>query len=199
MKKNAILSILSVFLLCSCLDKKQVKEGETPEALQNDGSSGLLLSKRGYTDLVDELYTEIVKNSPQLTELETKINVLEKSESDSTKNFHAFNQKNIQYYSSINGKVNQIKDSVLKEKIKLIVKESLSKYDKNMLKQKGLLSQIEKNKVTLNDLHLVLKITKTLYVMEKYQSINKPSSKSINGFIKEQNATITLADTLTKR
>ena len=199
MKTNAILFLMSVFLLFSCSDKKSTKENDTPEALQNDGASGALLSKRGYTDLVDELYTEIAKNSPQLTDLETKIDILGKTGSDSTANFYSFSQKNLNYYGSADGKVNQIKDSVLRDKIKLLVKESLARYDKSMLKQKALLAQLDKNKVTLNDLHLVLKITQTLPAIEKYQSTNRPSSKPINSFIKAQQATITLADTLIKK
>lgn len=199
MKTNAILFLMSVFLLFSCSDKKSTKENNTPEALQNDGASGALLSKRGYNDLVDELYTEIAKNSPQLTDLETKIDILSKTESDSTGNFYAFNQKNITYYGGAEAKINQIKDSVLREKIKLLVKESLARYDKSMLKQKALLAQIDKNNVTLSDLHLILKITQTLPAIEKYQSTNRPSSKPINNFMKSQQATITLADTLIKK
>jgi hypothetical protein len=201
MKTNTILIFLSVCLLCSCSNKKSTKETDTPEALQNDGSlGGAILSKRSYdNDLVNELYTELAKKTPQLAELENRINLLEESQSDSIENFNKFNQKNTIYYGSADSKVNQIKDSVLREKIKFMIKESLSKYDKSVIKQKDLLAQIEKNNVTLNDLHLVLKITKTLPAIEKYQSTNRPSNKPINGFLIEQHTAIILADTLIKK
>lgn len=46
------------------------------------------------------------------------------------------------------------------------------------------------------DLHTVLRIVRTLPLIDKYQKDNLPAAKSLDDFIKQQDAAIKLADSL---
>ncbi len=189
----------SILMLFSCSNRQPIEKNDVPKALKNESASISVLSKRSYDNLLEKLYEELAKQTPELNDLETKISALNESEPDSTESFVNYNGKNQRYYGSANGKVGEIRDSVLKQRIRLMISNSFSKYEARILKQQTLLKQIESQKASLNDLHLTLKIIRTLPLIEKYQTSAQPSSHSLNGFIKEINKTIVLADTLVRK
>ncbi|GAB2670787.1 hypothetical protein GCM10027036_25140 [Flavihumibacter cheonanensis] len=53
--------------------------------------------------------------------------------------------------------------------------------------------------MTISDLHNVLKIIRTLPLIDKYQNDNIPNTKSLEDYLKKQDKVITIADTLTKK
>ena len=82
--------------------------------------------------------------------------------------------------------------------MKVLIANNLTKYTSSTTKHKELLKIMETKSLIISDLHNILKIVKTLPLIEKYQRDNLPDTKSFEGFIKRQNETIKLVDTLAK-
>ena len=201
MIKQIVILISAVLTLTCCKhETARVPDNmETPKALEEKSGSLDVISKRGDGDLVETLYAELVEKTPVLKELEVRIDDVSKSEGDSTKSFDAFDSKNKSYYNSASGHAEQIKDSVLREKIKELVATSLGNYNSYTSRQKDILKSIESKKMTLSDLHIILKITKTLAVIEKFQKDNQPSINSLEGYLKQINGVIKNADSVLKK
>jgi hypothetical protein len=201
MKLEIIVSSIIVLAFASCGNSQTQEKSKpaTPKALADNSSSYEIVSKRGSGDLVEGLYNELVDNTPELKELEGKIDRLNTSKSDSTELFDKYNSHNRSYYSSADTHVGQIKDSVLKDKIKLLISSSLTKYNSKISAHSDLLKSIEAETATLSDLHELLKITRTLPIIEKYQNTSLPSTKSLQDYLKHLNETVKYADTLTKK
>jgi hypothetical protein len=62
-----------------------------------------------------------------------------------------------------------------------------------------LLKTVEFKTANLNDIHVILKVFKTLRVIEEYQKTNLPSTKPIENLINEYNKAIQKTESLTKK
>ena len=200
MTTKIFISTILVLTLVSCDNRQQDKpKQETPKALEDKSSSYEIVSKRSYDDLVESLYTELLTKDIDLKRLEDKIDELRKSKSDTTELFDNFIEKNQSYFSSADRHVSEIKDSLLRDKIKNLVAIQLTKYNSRIVRHNELLKLIETKQMTISDLHNVLKIVRTLPLIDKYQKDNIPNTKSFEGYIKQQEPVIKLADTLAKK
>lgn len=197
MKTHLFLLLLSFSVLFSCCNNQPEQKAETPVALQDKSSD--FISKRYDGDLVETIYAELAEKTPELGSLEKKINLLNEKKSDSVKYFTDYDNKNQSYYQAAAAKIKLVKDSVLRAKINLMIEQSLSRYNKSIALERELLNKIEKKSIALNDMHLALKVTRSLKVIENFQRRNKPSKKPIKGIINELDSTIKLVDTLTKK
>lgn len=175
---------------------------ETPKALQEDKSrsGGSLLSKRSYKDdLVEDLYSELLEKNSAFSELEHGIGKLKEAKKDSAESFNAFNLKNNSYYNSAGTHIGAIADSVLKQRIRLLVDNSLSKYKSAIAGHNNLIAAVNSKNITLNDLHIILKLTQTLGMIEKYQASDLPSTKPLENTSKAFDKVITRTDSLSKK
>jgi hypothetical protein len=199
MKKILLLSI-SIFTLISCNQKKQqqVPAPETPKALQEDGSAEYsLLSKRsGRENLVESLYAELVNKTPELKDIEKQINYLDEARTDSVENFKDFNEKNKDYYTDAVQHSANITDSALSSRIKLMISNSQLKYNSQIAGHNNLLTILNSKNIKLQDMHILLKIVKTLPLIEKYQKDNIPDKKPIEKTINEFDKTIKKIDSI---
>lgn len=195
------MAIALVLTVVSCdNDRKQEKpQNETPKALEEKSASNELFTKRAYDDLIESLYKELVSKNADLKKLEDQIDELNESRSDSTELFDKFNDKNEAYFSSADSHVSQIKDSILREKVKFMISAQLTKYNSAIGRHNQLVKTIQAKQMTISDLHTLLKIVRTLPVMDKYQKDNLPDTKSMEGYIKQQEKAIQLADGLSKK
>ncbi len=172
---------------------------ETPKALEDKSISSDIVLKRGSGDLVESLYQELEDKSPELKDLEKKIEYLSKNEPDSTESFNKYNGKNKSYYASAENHVTQIGDSILRGRIKKLIESSLTGYKAGISRHNELLKSIGENDLTLADLHIALKICRTLPLIQNYQRDNLPSTKSMEDFSRQLEQTIKYMDTLTKK
>lgn len=172
---------------------------ETPKALEDKSSSYEIVSKRGYDDLVESLYNELVSKNIDLKQLNDKIDNLNKSKGDTTELFDKFNSKNQSYFNSADRHISEINDSLLRDRMKVLIANDLTKYNSLIARHKELLKIVEARSLTISDLHNILKIVRTLPLIEEYQRKNLPNTKSIEGFIKRQDEVIKLTDTLAKK
>ena len=200
MKASLIISffLILVFYSCENMSTQDKQKSETPKALEDKSSSYEIISKRGYDNLVESLYKELTDKTPELKDLESQIKKLADGKSDSAALFNKFNAKNESYYNSAIKYTGLIKDTLLKEKISLLIQNSMSSYNSSTLKYKELVKSIDNKYSSLNDLHLILKITRTLPLMEKYQK-DLPSTKSLEGYEKQLDRTIRYTDSLSKK
>jgi uncharacterized protein YdiU (UPF0061 family) len=201
MTTKIFISTIFVLTLASCNNTRTQDrpKQETPKALEDKTSSFGLVSKRGYDDLVESLYSELMNKNIDLKKLEDKIDELNKSKNDTTNLFDQYNEKNQSYFNAANGHIAEIKDSLLRDKMRNLISKNLTKYNSSIVRHNDLLKIIETKNLRIEDLHNILKIVKTLPLIEKYQHDNLPSINPFEGYIKRQEETIKLADTLIKK
>lgn len=202
-----IYSILlcSSILIVSCNSKKAPDRTnvppETPKALQDDNKSSdiSLVSKKRYSDdLVEELYNELLEKNSALNNLEKNIEQLKDNSRDSAITFNAFNTKNDAYYGAASAHLGNIKDSAIKQKIKLLIDNSLARYQNKIAAHKNLIASIADKDMTLDDLHVVLKLIQTMAVIEKYQNSGLPSTQPLDVISKKYDRAITVTDAASK-
>lgn len=193
------LFVLIVISSCNTSPKPQPQQKDVPKALtEKDGSFGIV-SKRNPDDLVESLYNELADKSPALKDLEFKIDQVQESKRDSIESFNEFNGKNNSFYNSANNQIGRMNDSVLKEKVRILIESSVKQYDISVQPYHDLLKSVDQKTATLNDLHTILKITRTLPVIEKYQKESRPGIQSIKGYTKQLDEVIKITDTLIKK
>ena len=202
MKKLIIVSTVILLTFVSCnnarIKENQVQSQETPKALQEEKSYEIA-SKRGYDDIIESLYKELADKTPELKDLEIRLNALSTSKSDSTEQFDEYNGKNQSYYNSANNHLKQINDSTLRKKMKALISSSLTRYNSVVYPHTELFKSIDKQTMTLDDLHEMLIITTTLPLIEKYQNTNLPTTKSINGYLIQLNKAVQIENSLLER
>jgi hypothetical protein len=198
MRNYKLISFVFLALLsCSESQKPKNQIHEMPEVL-NDKSVLDISSKRGaYSNLVESLYNDLSSKTPELQKLETQIDLLNDSKSDSLDSFENYNSKNEHYYESANRKLDDIKDSVLRKQIKLLITNSIKKYDSKTKDFSQLINSINKKEISLNDLHTIIKITRTIPIIERYQN-QQPSLKPLISISNSLDKSIKLADSLAK-
>lgn len=205
MKKIVHYCFLLFILFSSCKEQRNQQQNqpsppaENPTAFEDKTSSGELYSKRGYhSDMVDALYKELLEKDKALKDLEEAIDNLDGQKSDSLDLFTTFDEKNLSYYSSAQNHVAAIKDSVLRLKMKAMIDNSLAAYNTKITTHKSLIDLLNSKHAEISNLHIVLKIVKTLPLAEKYQAENIPSTKPVEKLIGVYNKLIQQADTLSK-
>ena len=201
MLKRTCLVAVWVFSLLSCQSDRYPDKpvSETPQILDDSKSSYDVISKRGNDDLVDGLYSELLTKDNDLRKLEDMIIDLRNSKSDSFKAYSNYDNKNQSYFNSVDKHIASIKDSLLRERLRGLVKQQRMTYDNLLRSHHTLLQNIDSNQQSVSDLHAMLKIVRTLPVMDKYQKENLPDPNSLEGFKKQQQKAIRLADTLSKK
>lgn len=190
MQKNAQFILLFTSILWFVACKKQAitqeaKPTPTP-AILDDNQSDLSSYKRGYDDLVEELYQELKKTSPDLQQIEAELEKVGKEKLENSKQCSQFLNKSLNYYTAANQKIGAITDSTLKKKMLATIAGSESNHKKQMQDLTQLLQKMDTNAYSLQDYHTVLKITKTLPLIEAYQKSNLPDNKGTKAVIQHQ-------------
>lgn len=196
-----LLLSFSILLLISCSQNKPApqQQNNVPKALEEKRADFSVVTKRYENNIVQSLYDELLKEDKDLQKFEDGIEKINTDKADSLEYFHSFLNKNTGYYSSADSYLSNIKDSVLKNRIKQILTESNTRFVSGVAQHKNLIQQIETNENQLSDLHFAVKIIKTLPVMEKYQRENRPSLNPIQTINKEFGKLIAQADAMLKK
>ena len=196
--RTIVILMFALLLLAACGNPpvQDTSQPKPPEALTDKSSFDI--KSRG-DDLVERLYGELSNNTPELKQFENQLEHLTKSRSDSTESFDKFNGKNRSYFDAANIHIAQIKDSVLREKTKALIHAGLTRYDSKISKHRDMLDLINKKTASLEDLHIVLKIARTLPLLEKYQADNLPTTKPMDGYLKQLDKVLQSADTLIRK
>ena len=200
MKKVLIpLIILIIISGSSCKEHKTTPQANVPKALQDNKENSLVVfSKRGYgeNDLVEELYEEKVRSTPQLQAIEKLIDNLNDSQKDSLEAFNDFKTKNQQYYGFSIRHLNSIKDSLLKNEIENVIERSTLAYNNKISGFENLTTVLNNKSRSADDRHSALMILISLGMMKEYQEKNMPSSKPIESVVNDYNRLIQKMDSV---
>jgi len=162
---------------------------ETPEALQEKPNADFSISKRGMTDMVESLYEELAHKDPVLITLEARLKELPGSMRDSAQEYNRYNDKNHDYYGSAARHLQGIKDSVLRKKMEAMIAESDTAYGILTAGHRRLLAGLKEKDASLDDLHEVLKLMRTLPLITKYQRDHLPGTGPLQKILKEYQRT----------
>jgi hypothetical protein len=180
----AIVLFACLFLGCSQSDKQvEAAKEDTPAPLKDESEGGIIRkmdSKRfDNNEMVDALYDDIIKKDSALHQLEDQIQWFDKARLDSLSAYNNYYNKSESYYSSANTRLENIKDTVLKERLKVLIAGSEDRLEKKVSVFSNLINGIDKESSTISDYHNTLKLVATLSVIEQYQNKNLPPIKSV--------------------
>ncbi len=195
--KNLGSVILLLILFISCDNNhssRRIDVHETPKALQDETID--LKSYSRTSNLVQELYQELLANSTALESLEKEIEKQASQLNTLEMNHNKYESKSIHYYQSASELILSIHDSTLKSKMNDMIELSKINYSKNSSELNTLLTQIKSNNTSITDHHLMLKVTLTLPMIEKYQLENKPKLTDYKTLILEQERILRKMDSL---
>jgi hypothetical protein len=195
--KNTIifLFLLTIYSCNNDEEYKPKKSKNIPSALSVDVGS----LKRKDTDLIENLYKEISAKDASLKKLEIEIDKLETGKDDSLKAFADYDKNNIDYYRTFEKHLKDIQDSVLRKRMKKILDSSLVHYKSKLNSQRKVFDSTNTLYTSLSDLHWVLKLSRTLAVMETYQDNNIPDTTRLKNTIEKLNNTLKVTDSLLKQ
>lgn len=185
---------MAALILFSCTNSRDNENTEIPKALEEETSEVRLFSKRGYADLIDQLYTEEVNKSSELKKIEALIKDIRQAKKDSLEEFEDFKENNNSYYTLALSKSGNITDSLLKKRIAEMIGVSKSNYSDKISELEKAVSVLDGKSATLNDYHIALKIKVTLPLIEKFQNGKLPAIRPIKNLINNYDKVIKRVD-----
>lgn len=199
MRTLLLLFFTVTIIFCSCHRKAGVKEQQetTPKALEEH--KDISLSKRGPDDIVESLYNELKNQTPALQELAKGITAVKQQKEEAVEPFENFDQKNNNYYTAADRHIRSIRDSALKQTIQQLIRKSLDNYTSRMEPGNQLAAALEAKDVALDDLYIILKLTKTVAIMEKYQQEKLPATQALTDANRAYDSMMHQTDRLTKK
>lgn len=186
---------LTILFYCGGRTGSATPALEIPKPLQDDK----LNYKRSGSNLMEDLYGELVDKSSELKELENNLDGFKTTLEELKDKFNNYDSKSNNYYTSSEHRANSIADSLLRKKMTAILASSKNKYSNKKEELNSLLKVIAENGGTLNDHHIALKILLTLPIIERYQTENLLNKKDFKELIKEQEKLIEETGRLTPK
>jgi hypothetical protein len=200
-----VAAILLAFIFsASCNNdssKKQIDPRDTmAKALTQDKSDTYeISSSRGQSNLVDDIYKEMVSKNAKLQKLEDDIERYQTIQIDSMLKYDKYKSKSIGYYASADNNTKQITDSVLRKEIQQIIAKNKADYEHMISGQTALIDQLAKTNSNLDDSHAVLKLLITLPVINQYQNTQLPNDKELHVLLSEKQKLIERTKKLTPK
>jgi hypothetical protein len=186
MKKSLFAAIIISVFIISCGDtrnKNDVQEifGEEPadvkilpEELMNSGGYD-----RKYQDIIENLFSEELKNDESLQSLYIDINAINELTADSTESTRKFLDLNHRYFRTAEDHVLSLHDSLLRNKVMSIFQKEKSKYNALVDPHAFYLEEIKNRKLILEDRKNLLRLFITLPLMKKYQDEKLPNVEQL--------------------
>jgi hypothetical protein len=192
MKKYLFIGIIIILMSCGnhrTENKAENKEG-IAKALQDNKSVVSSLKQYRGSNIIDELFEEAMSNDSLLKNLNDQIEKHSQASNELFVSFDKYNGKSQNYYEVALSSSNSIKDSLIRQNLVKLINESQAKYKSKVLVFNSLTGQINKNLTSINDLYTVLKVFKTMPMIEEYQNKNIPDKSAYLIEIKQERKTI---------
>ena len=176
--------------MISC--KKNIStENKIVEKAAENTESSFPIKRMSYSqDILDGMYSELMKNDPKLQAFDEKIISMQKNSSIIQKLNDDIIKNTSDYYEQAENSAKSIQDSVLKKEIMELVKNSSDNYYIKKDKFEELKRQLKINNQKIYSFYQAVKIRKTLPEIEKYQNANPLKTDSLESYIKKQNQLI---------
>lgn len=192
--KNILLICSFTLLIFSCNEDQKnnspVIENAVDKAEPSVASSLSKGNYRGDTNMVYQIYDELVKNDKKLQSLDDRIIAVNNESSEITSEYEKIIGKSTNYYNDAKALTKSITDSLMRKEIEQKVQISADQYKLKTKTINDLINQINTNIGTLNDQYIVFKIQKTLYEIEKYQSAHPLKTENVENYITKQKSLI---------
>jgi hypothetical protein len=133
----------------------------------------------GYKDLVDELYSQSVKQNKSLENIEDGIENFYKKKMDAIEEYNSFTAYNNRYYSDAKANTNTISNTTAKQKANELINKSEALYNTKIANWQSTIATLNANEKELNDLHTLLKLIITEPIIAKYQSTQLPENSKV--------------------
>jgi len=191
-------SLYAVLLLAISVTGCKQKPGkEKPTAIHGQSVDVSSLKRERY-DLPERLYAEMADTSADLKQLEGLLKDLKKIKADSLKEFQSFDNENSRFYATLISKLAGIQDTSLRAATRKAVDTSLAHYHHLTHDWTSLNKEIAQKQALINDLYLILKITRTTAFMQQYQQLYFPSTTAAETVNKNMDSIINRLDSLIK-
>jgi len=164
----------------------------TPQVLSEKDymSKSVSFSRKGYTDIITQLYEEAGKKDKALQALHRHINSLGELRDDSLAAYQNYDRTNTQYFQDAKNLSAQITDSTLREEtLKSLglfeqnYRDSVSEYEKKHL-------NIDEKALALHDQLILLKLAITRSMIKNYQANEIPNIEALTKIIQEYDEVI---------
>lgn len=187
MKKILIPSTLFL-LIFSCSEGRFENKPIVENTVDNtDSSIKGSFSSRDNDNMIDKIYSELIKNDKKLSALDDRMLKSYDNQKKILEYYNVVLDKSEDYYRDAYYQTNTVTDSLLKNQLKSQIKLNAEKYDLKIKNVKTLISQLTTNSERINDLYTAFKIRKTLPEIEKYQNAHPLKTDSLETFMKKQN------------
>lgn len=190
MKNTFSLVIFCLFFAACSSDIS--KEKEAILSSHDDLSSSEIRNE----NVLDLLYLELKEQRPELIALEKQIEEVEQEKDKALADYKKYNSKNEHYYLTAHQHLKNIKDSLLRNSIELLLNKSQYAYDQENAAMALAVAQLENRSVRLQDNKEALKIILTMSLMEKYQKKQLPNDAEYQKITDRYNQSIHLVDSL---
>lgn len=173
--RTSWLFLLPAFVACS---EPPPPQPELPKALQEPSLVDEVAEYSGRgsgRDLVDALFADVLKSDTALQHLFNDIEAQHRNHGDSTERWEDFEQKNLAYYTSAKHHAEHIADTVMRAAEFDRLRASQARYVASVLSARALDSAYMAKRSTLNDVEELVKIQRTLALMERYQKEQRSS------------------------
>ncbi|MBV8390824.1 MAG: hypothetical protein JO080_13560 [Mucilaginibacter sp.] len=183
------LSFYLLVIIFSCNKAQPVhhnsQKTETPKPLQDDNKDISFLSKRSDDDLVNEIYADLAEKSSDLKNLEDTRRHFSDGHKDSLMAFNKYNSKSDNYYSSAMRALTRVKDSVIKQRLRLLLINSQKKYSSKISKYNSLIDRMHNDEESTSNYYTTLQLAATLPVIEEYQDEHLSEGQAVEAIAKE--------------
>lgn len=168
--------LLTALTLTGC---GSAADPSVPEALQepNGGLESYTYGNRGrsHSDLVDELFTEILEKRPEVKAIvDEQANMLENI-SEEIDQLHQFDSKSDQFYASARSHADLIADSISRVATLARIDDSENRWHASLAERDAISLELSQQRHDLKDELVRLKIRLTMPQIEDYQRKNQPN------------------------
>jgi hypothetical protein len=134
----------------------------------------------GERNLVDELYSQAVKQNDNLGSIEDDIDKFYKKRNDALEKYNSFISYNNRYYSDAKEKAATIAGAATKQRANDIISKSEAGYTAKLTDWQTTIATLNAGVKELTDLHALLKIMITEPMIGKYQTTAFPDNSKLN-------------------
>lgn len=177
---RAAILICLYFFSASCFYNQSTPDETVPDAFRNKSAIDLDLTyERKTTNIIDKLFKEYLETNPVLKNYIQKFDDLNFKYLKDIHSYNYFNENNVLYYSTAHELANSFTDSVFAQVLINELEKSEAKYLQLTQNHFNILTQINSEKLSINDLISAIKILRTIEIIENYQNNNLPALDTI--------------------
>lgn len=142
--------------------------------------SGISKSSGDRGNLVDDLYSQAIKQNNNLKSIEEEIEKFYKNKQEALDKYNSYNNYNTRYYNDAKTHAATIADVATKQRTLDLIRKSEAEYYSKLTNWKNHISALDVQEKELKDLYQLLQVLITIPMIEKQQQTSLPDSNKLN-------------------